>query len=185
MKRFAIAALLAAVASGTSWLWLRGYHIEPKHGTRLAAVGGVDIYYHREGIERRGQFGLEYECVEFVNRWLAVHGHRNLSRTGHALSYFNEAKAKGLVPYNNGGSVKPQHGDVIVFESSQHDFGHVGIVVEVNSDSVLVAQQNATMRAAFLAKPMPLERFALADSEGKWTVAPRRPLACIGWARRK
>ncbi len=186
MKRAILPILLLAVAGAVlGMLRLLGYGPEPEHGVRLLAVDGVAIYYHRAGHDRRGEFGLEYECVEFVNRWLAAHGHPNLSRTGHAESYFREAKAKGLAPYPNGGGVPPAPGDILVFSSLTQPYGHTGIVVRVEDGGLWVAQQNATARAlgGFLAKPLPLERFQLFYAEGRWTVAPRKPLTCLGWAR--
>lgn len=181
-------AALAVAGAVLGMLRLQGYGPEPEHGAWLTAVDGVAIYYHRyhlPGHGQRGKFGLEYECVEFVNRWLAARGHPNLSQTGNAESYFRNAKRKGLTPFPNGGRTPPAQGDILVFSSSAQKDGHVGIVVRVEADGIWVAQQNATARAlgGLLVKPIPLERFKLFHAEGRWTVAPREPLTCLGWAR--
>ena len=180
MRRALVVLITIVLVLGTV-LWYDGYLVEPAHGTLLAAADGAGIYYHRDS--QRGTFGLEYECVEFVNRWLVVHGDRNLTKTGHAISYFNEARAKGLTPHRNGGGTKPEHGDVIVFKSAVQQYGHVGIVMEVGADNVLVAQQNVTLRLWLVVKPMPFERFPLTNINDKWTVMPRRSFTCVGWSR--
>lgn len=165
--------------------WFSGYKLEPKHGEELMVVQSVPINYHQKGQDERGEYGMQYQCVEFVNRWLVAYGYRNLARSGNAISYLLEAQAKGLTPYTNGGPEKPRWGDVIVFSSSVQPYGHVGIVIEVGEDSVLVAQQNATatLIPLILVKPIPLERFSLKNENGSWVVESRRPLKCLGWSR--
>ncbi len=176
--------ILIAHLTGTLSL-VREIRFRPAHGAVIGVEENIPIYYHRAGHDRRGEYGLEYECVEFVNRWLALHGHRNLSRTGHAVSYFTAAKEKGLTPYTNGESVPPIRGDVIVFSSSGQPYGHVGIVLSTESDGVWVAQQNFTKRVLgnLIVKPIPFEWFALKRVNDTWTVQPRYPLVCLGWSR--
>lgn len=180
-----IVAAVAVVIIAANSLERQGYMLEPAHGTLIGEVDGVTIHYHVEGPDRRGKFGLEFECVEFVNRWLFAHIRRNLEKTGNALSYFTAARAKGLVPFVNDGDVKPERGDVIVFSSTAQPNGHVGIVLKVEDDAVEVAQQNATFRIGPFVKPMPIERFSLRNDKGKWNVVARRPLTCMGWSRVK
>ncbi len=174
---------------GLALVWISGYRPMPNRGTKLMEVDGVAIYFHENGYSERGEYGLEYQCVEFVNRWLAAHGHRNLTQTGDAHTYFTQARAKDLTPYANGGTQRPRYGDIIVFESSTQPFGHVGVIVGVTAgeggDEVVVAQQNATsiLIPYLLEKPLPIERFPLKNENGHWTVQPRRPLKCLGWSR--
>lgn len=159
-----------------------GFRPEPQRGAVLAVHDGVPIF-HQSGADVRGKFGLEFECVEFVNRWLVSHGFKNLTRTGDARSYFDQAAAKGLVPYPNGRLEPPKWGDVIVFSSSVQPAGHVGIVVAVNNRSIWIAQQNATIRLGPFVRPLPYERLPLRQKNGGWVVYSRPPLTCLGWAR--
>lgn len=69
---------------------------------------------------------------------------------GHAKDFFDagvahgkENKKRGLIQYVNGGSEKPQPGDLLVFDGS---YGHVAIVSAVEEDEVEVIQQNIFMR---------------------------------------
>lgn len=160
-----------------------GFIVPPEHGAVIGSTDDVPIYYHRYDSDERSPFGEKWQCVEFVNRWLVGHGHRNLQRTGNAVSYYTSAKAKGLTPHANGGAVRPERGDVIVFDVATHSFGHVGIVIRVEDDTVVVAQQNMTLTAWPLVKPMPVERFPLLHADGKWNVNARGPLTCLGWSR--
>jgi hypothetical protein len=66
---------------------------------------------------------------------------------GHAKDFFDPHtpqgklnQRRGLVQYRNGGGVKPQVDDLIVFTDTK--YGHVAIVTEVNPDSVEIIQQN-------------------------------------------
>lgn len=183
-----VVVLVAAtiVAAFTVWpLWEKGFTFEPEHGDVIAVVDGIPIHYHREGRNKRGRYGLEYQCVEFVNRWLVAKGFKNLTRTGDAHTYFTEAKSKGLTAYSNGGDVAPKVGDILVFSSSDQKYGHVAIVLEVNENSVKVAQQNATIRtpSKVLVKPVPYETFALERGAGRFRVHGRTTLTCLGWSR--
>ena len=162
--------------------WGLGFQREPERGAQIANHDGVPIYYHR-GPDVRGEYGLEYECVEFVNRWLVRHRHKNLNRTGDAMAYFTDARTKGLTSYVNGGTEPPKWGDVIVFSSSQQSFGHVGIVVQVDKTRVWVAQQNATIKLGIFVRPMPYRWFPMSNRDGRWTVYNSWPLSCLGWSR--
>ena len=177
MKTTIRTVLIATLLLGV--FWALGFQREPERGAQIAVHDGVPIYYHR-GPDVRGEYGLQYECVEFVNRWLVRHGNENLARTGHALSYYESANAKGLVSYMNSGTESPKWGDVIVFSSSLQPFGHVGIVVEVKGDGIWVAQQNATIRFGLLVRPMPYRWFPLEEHGGHWTVHDSFPLTCLG-----
>lgn len=177
---FCLATLLVVIAG----VWALGYRSEPAHGTVLATVDGITIHHHRSGQDIRGDFGLQFECVEFVNRWLYAHGHRNLTRSGHALSYFAKAEEKGLQPFKNGGSEPPKKGDVIVFSSSAQKYGHVGIIWEVTADKVVITQQNAGQwLTPWLVKPAPFQEFRLEQKGKKYHIKSKRTLSCIGWSR--
>ncbi len=181
MKR-RIALVVSATSIAIVVFWALGFRLEPVRGEILAVHDGAPIYYQR-GADMRGTYGLEFECVEFVNRWLVSHGYRNLTQTGHALSYLESASAKGLMAYPNGGSEPPRWGDVIVFSSSRQPNGHVGVVVAVGPRGIWVAQQNATLRLGPIVRPLPYEWLPLRHQGDRWLVRSRWPLTCLGWSR--
>lgn len=113
-------------------------------GTTVGTFNGVDAYsngsiHHVSGIH--GCCGLEWQCVEYVNRFYNVAlGHENLSGTGNADAYFGTASQKGLVAFPNGGQTGPAVGDMIVSNGGSN--GHIAIVREVGPSHVTVIQQN-------------------------------------------
>lgn len=113
------------------------------HGRIMGFYKKVPIYYHGSK-SRRGTYGLEFQCVELVNRFLVSLGHRNLSQTGHADSYLWNADSKGLKAFLNGGLEKPRTDDILVFDKSDHDGspGHVAIIYSVTDKYVCFVQQN-------------------------------------------
>ncbi|KKR04594.1 MAG: hypothetical protein UT32_C0028G0031 [Parcubacteria group bacterium GW2011_GWC2_39_14] len=114
------------------------------HGLPLGFYKRVPIYYNRNQESVRGTYGLEFECVELANRFLVSKGHRNLTRTWHADSYFWGAELKGLRKFPQGSKEKPQPDDLLVFDASDHDGqpGHVAVIYEVADDYVCFVQQN-------------------------------------------
>ena len=112
------------------------------HNDVLGFFHGEAIRCHSEK-SSRGPYGLENQCVEFVNRFLARHlGYKNLTRTGHAYSYYTRAKVKGLRRYPQGGRVKPQPYDLLILRKQDGGFGHVSVVSSVTDTQVCVVQQN-------------------------------------------
>ena len=116
------------------------------HGRVLGEVDGVAVYAHG-GYDVRGKYGLEFQCVELGNRVLTLkRGHRNLSRTGDAESYYWQGEEKGLVVYNNGSPVSPEPWDILVFDSGENDgaVGHVAVVTRTDlaAGQVEFIQQN-------------------------------------------
>ena len=81
--------------------------------------------YHEVPIRRqmgdgvRSDFGLEFQCVEFVNRYyrLALN-HRNMTKTGNADSYFYNPSPKGLLSFANGSASLPKPDDILVFDQT-------------------------------------------------------------------
>lgn len=151
------------------------------HGQLKGFLNGVPIQ-RQVGPSQRGTYGLQFQCVEFVNRYYAdVLGHRNLARTGNADSYFYDAAAKGLVAFPNGGETPPAVNDILVFDSDgpgvHTDPGHVAIVYEVSETRVCFAQQNARNSSDCL--PVQVQA-------GRWYVSPLAPdRPVVGWSRRR
>lgn len=151
----------------------------PRHGQVLGLLNGVEIRRH-VGNDVRGVYGLEHECVEFVNRYYATRlRHHNLARTGNADSYFYDPAPKGLVAFPNGGTTAPERNDILVFDPDGlgGDPGHVAIVYEVTQQRVCFAQQNTSSPSGCL--PVRVQ-------DGRWSIDPlanNRP--CVGWSRRR
>lgn len=148
-------------------------------GEVLGSYRGVEVRKHFSPSER-GQFGLEYQCVELVNRFLAqALGHRNLTRTGNADSYFFNAKEKGLIAFPNGSSVKPTINDILVFDRdnqvSEKQPGHVAIVAEVTDGRVCVVQQNTSVWYQCLSLKKVMDYWLVNGFVDG--------LPCVGWAR--
>lgn len=113
------------------------------HGRIMGFYKKVPVYYH--GSEsKRGRYGLEFQCVELINRFLVSLGHRNLTRTGHADSYFWNADSKGLKAFSNGGHEQPRVDDLLIFDKGNQDGspGHVAIIYSVTDKYVCFVQQN-------------------------------------------
>lgn len=88
--------------------------------------------------------GLKWQCVEYVNRYYyLIHGITNLGGQN-ANQYYDNATARGLLAYPNGGSTAPQVGDILSFGGGSEGLGHVAIIREVGANYVKVIQQNVT-----------------------------------------
>jgi len=147
------------------------------HGQVLGFFDGQPIRCHREAENRRGQYGQEFQCVELINRYYAtVLGHRNMTRTGHADTYFHWASDKGLVRFANGGNEPPRAHDVLVFDRDGPggDPGHVALVTEVRGDRVCMVQQNTRSWRNCL---------SLTANQGSYNVEAMGTLPCVGWSR--
>ena len=129
------------------------------YGALLGTYDGVEVRSNQRGItppdnQRRGTYGLEYECVEFVNRFYAqVFHHSNMSGMGNANDYFGKASALGLAGFENGGTVPPRVNDIMAFKGGKQDpqtgerHGHVAIIREVTQSTIVLVQQNYTSTA--------------------------------------
>ena len=126
--------------------------LTPLFGTLLGSFNGVaaysngrdsvsNVYNTATGINT----GMEWQCVEYVNRYYYVVDGLNIRVEGqNANQYFNNASAHGLVGYASGGLTSPQVGDILCFSGGSDNSGHIAIVRAVTSDSVTVIQQNVT-----------------------------------------
>lgn len=193
LKHRVIISLVAWLAGSIMVvLWSKhedGYRFSlPSHGTKLGEVEEVAVY-SADGDDVRGTYGLEYQCVELVNRALVQKlGFRNLAKTGNADSYFWEAKEKGLVAYPNGGSEPPRKWDALVFDDGNDDgsVGHVAVITSVDATSVTFVQQNfrSCEMYGLLCKYLWIDSLPLANSGDGWHIAQGRyPQPAAGWSR--
>lgn len=147
-------------------------------GQALGFYQGVPVRQH-VGESQRGAYGLEFQCVEFVNRYLVSLGHRNLTRTGNADSYYYEARHKGLLSMANGSTNHPEAGDILVFDPDGigKEPGHVAVAASVKPGEICLVQQNS---------PEWFRCLKLENAAGRWRVQPLNPnLPCVGWVRRR
>lgn len=156
-------------------------HPSLPRGAILGFYDGVAVH-NNGGKSKRGPFGLEFECVELVNRFLVrSFGHKNLTRTGNADSYFWQADSKKLHGFGNNNEWPPAVNDILVFDPDGlgGNPGHVAVVTSVVANNgkgeVCMVQQNATPWHTCL---------SLAKVNGKWQVDQFNDnLPCVGWAR--
>lgn len=142
-----------------------GEDIRVSHGKHYAEGG----YY----------YGQKWQCVEYVKRFYHdALEHQMPVVWGHARDFYDPAvkhgflnKQRGLVQFQNGGSVAPKVNDLLVFRNSS--LGHVAIVSKVTSNEVEVVQQNV--------RGHPRQRHNLKVSEGSYTITGSN--APAGWMR--
>lgn len=172
----------AVTTSGFGLVEIKPAKNRGHHGQLLGFLNGVAVYQHlRESQERTG-YGQAYQCVEFVNRYYSERfGHRNLSGSGHANSYFWNAESKGLRRFENGSPNPPQQDDILVFDQKPDDGnpGHIGVVYRVDRSrgKVCLAQQNMDRWHGCLR----LER----RGNGWHVGSINKDLPCVGWARKE
>jgi formylglycine-generating enzyme required for sulfatase activity len=89
--------------------------------------------------------GLEWQCVEYVNRYYYTICGMNIRIPGqNANQYYPNAASRGLVSFPNGGTTAPQVGDILCFSETGSGLGHVAIIraVDQANTPVHVIQQN-------------------------------------------
>ncbi|NQV90468.1 CHAP domain-containing protein [Candidatus Uhrbacteria bacterium] len=188
-----IVVCVVGVAGYTFWRLNTGWtfrFIPLVHGTVLGEYEGVTVHAYGWGDSVRGEYGLEYECVELVNRYyVQVLGHRNLTKTGHADSYFWDAQAKGLQAFPNGGVDAPAINDILVFDGGPKDgsIGHVAVVIEVDvqEGTITFIEQNMKVFTDYVfERDVWKDSLPLTHLNGEWFVESGNysfPIA--GWSR--
>ena len=196
-RRGIVFIILTVVACVCFWQMHDGYRpagLGLPHGAELGTHRGVAVRAHVVNI--RGDYGLQHQCVELINRYYAVElGHRNMTRTGHADSYYWNAAEKDLVAFSNGGPTAPEVDDILVFDGGNNDGdpGHVAIVTEVTlpvddrPGHVVFIQQNFTRCRldGLFCKPIWTDNLPLHAEDDRFTVDQGLyPLPVVGWSRR-
>ncbi len=137
--------------------------------------------YGKHFSENSYYYGRKWQCVEYVKRfYYDALNHKMPELYGNATDFFDESvpqgglnKQRDLLQYRNGGDVKPEQDDLLVFNDSK--YGHVAIISKVEEDSIEVVQQNVRGKSR--------EEFVLSNSNGTWTVGKKKKPA--GWLRIK
>lgn len=192
-RKLVLILVVLCILGAGGWCVATKVNLNPNHevGDIVDELDGVAVYFNGGVGHTAGRnlapdgynLGIKYQCVEFVKRYYYEHyNHKMPDVWGHAISFFEpdlEHGAlnvkRGLLQYHNGGDVKPQKGDLVVYDGTKFNpYGHVAIVAEVTDDVVTIIQQN----------PGPLapsrESYALVTSNGHYTVGNTR---ILGWLR--
>jgi hypothetical protein len=125
-----------------------------REGISAYATNGLPQDVNR--VEWKGQSivtGLQWECVEFVRRYvLMTKGllFKNVKQADEiwGLLTFMDVDTKADVPcmHYNVGTINPRRGDVLVWSvSEQYPFGHVAVILHDTEDKlgmVEIAEQN-------------------------------------------
>ena len=134
-------------------------------GDVVEEFNGVKIYYNGpvgNSVGRRRapdgyNFGMGFQCVEFVKRYYYEKlNHRMPNTWGHARDFFDPKvangemnSARGLIQYRNGEGERPKVEDLMVFGPTLfNSYGHVAIVSRVAEDYLEIVQQNPGPRGS-------------------------------------
>jgi hypothetical protein len=119
------------------------------NGVTAYSNGSTDnaSFYPKSNIPKsKYSDGMQWQCVEYANRYSQSKYGIDLSEAGYATSYFNYGSTQGLTQFTNGekGNVAPQAGDILCFSGGPEGYGHVAIVrsVDLVNGLVYVIQQN-------------------------------------------
>ena len=156
----------------------------PDIGHVIDTLNGIPIYYngstrHTAGRHKSADgynYGLRWQCVEFVKRYYYDYlDHKLPNPWGHAKHFFNLNliegafnQERGLYQFRNGSKRRPQVNDIVVFWGPS--FGHVAIVAEVGEDYIELAQQNVGIETR--------AQLPLSKRNDRWTI---RDSAVLGW----
>lgn len=159
-------------------------------GKEIDSYKNVGIYYNgilytkaygKNYSEDGYYYGQKWQCVEYIKRfYYEAKDHKMPDVYGNARDFFDFDvqqgelnKRRDLVQYRNGGNVKPEPDDLMVFTDTK--FGHVAIVTDVTSDYVEVIQQNVYGKTR--------EKYELSTSDNQYYVGTKREPA--GWLRKE
>jgi surface antigen len=174
-------AILVALALGI--LWVNGQHsgevVDRYKGVAIYDNGPLVFKSHGRHYSASGYYwGQKWQCVEFVKRFYdEAKQHQMPDVWGHAKDFFDATvpqgglnKKRGLTQFRNGGDVSPMPDDLFIFDGG---YGHVGIVSEVGTNFVEIAQQNIYRK--------PRQRFTLTTTNGTYRVEAGN---LLGWLRK-
>jgi len=130
-----------------------------KVGQKIDSLNNVYVYFNgvTDNINGRNlskdgyNFGLKYQCVEFVKRYYYKElNHKMPDSYGHAISFYNKDLRDGqnnsqrnLTQYSNPSISKPKVNDLLVYsETIFNKYGHVSIISRVTENEIEIIQQN-------------------------------------------
>ena len=128
-----------------------GQKLDSLNGVYVFYNGGVDNNSGRHLSKKGYNYGLKYQCVEFVKRYYyEALKHQMPNTYGHAKDFFNPDLIDGglnrdrnLIQFKNNSKTRPKCDDLLVFSSSLfNNYGHVAIVSKVLDNAIEIIQQN-------------------------------------------
>ena len=170
---------------------------EIKQGKITGSLDGVAGYYNGSNESTTWEshyskdgfyYGEKWQCVEFVRRYYYDALQHKIPTKGDARKWFTPgledgaATFDGLKQYNYAGrgtragnddgfSVKPQKGDILVLQTGS--YGHVAVVADVSDTNLKIAQQNV-VDDGFITD-IPIVKL----SNGSWRLSEKSPLALL------
>ena len=169
------------------------FNFNQKHfvGEVIDSYNGVDVYYNgginhvagRNLSDEGYNFGLKYQCVEFVKRYYyETFNHKMPNSYGNAIDFFDNKLVdgqinieRGLIQYKNPSYNKPKVNDILVYKGNLFNrYGHISIISNINDNEIEIIQQN----------PGPFsksrEKILLEYKNGLWKINKTR---IVGWLR--
>jgi surface antigen len=176
-----------------SWLLYACTNKNHQIGDTIDHFEGVAVYYNGKVSHVKGRnlapdgynFGLKYQCVEFVKRfYYEALDHKMPNSYGHAKDFYQKGLAdgrlnpdRGLVQYSNPSKEKPKVYDLLVFDATTFNpYGHVAIVSKVDEDALEIIQQNPGR----LAKSRVV--YKLKKTDDQWRIEHS---GVLGWLRKE
>ena len=156
---------LSSIFIGIFLLATLGLAHAASYNTYLGSFNNVYVYSNGTPGNFSGQTnnvsgyitGYKWQCVEFVNRYFWLKFGKKIAG-GNANTYYANASGKGLNKAANGGTNKPQVGNILA--SNGGSYGHVAIISSVPSTTttgnytIYVAQQNFTESSQDVSYPI-------------------------------
>lgn len=161
----------------------------PVIGEVIDELNGVKIYYNgnprntfgRSKSETGYNFGLRWQCVEFIKRYYFEYLNHEMPNTwGHAKDFidlnlmssqFN--KKRGLYQFRNRSISPPKINDILVFGGNAlNRYGHIAIISNIDKNVVEIVQQNTGRISR--------ERLRLSFNNKKWVIENPEILGWLG-----
>jgi len=162
-RKYKLLIITILTLSAGSFIYKSALTVNPNPkfavGQILDSLNHVYVYYNG-GVGHVGEknkskdgynIGLKFQCVEFVKRYyLECYEHKMPDAYGNAKDFFNPELPDGkmneqrnLIQYRNPSKLKPQVGDLIIFDSHRgNPYGHVAIISNVTDNQIEIIQQN-------------------------------------------
>lgn len=190
IKWLSILPILLIIGLGGFWV-IKKSNFYPTYeiGQEIDSFNGVPVYYNGffsnvsgRNLSSNGyNYGLSYQCVEFVKRYYHDHlNHKMPNSYGHGKDFFDPKIEDGqlnadrnLNQYTNNSSSKPKVNDLIIFDKSQFNpYGHVAIITQVSENQIEIVQQNVGDQSR--------ETFSLIRQGNYWKI---KNSTVLGWLR--
>ncbi|MFJ1267550.1 CHAP domain-containing protein [Legionella lytica] len=131
--------------------------------------------------------GMKWQCVEYARRWLITQKGYTFASIDHAYQIWNLKTAtqlttqekKSWLHYTNGiTKEKPQPHDLLIYNTIQGVHGHVSVIVGVEKEHILIAEQNYAN--TLWEQQSYARRIKLIKKNGHYHLADK---GVIGWMR--